>query len=171
MSTVVLGEQPVVKAWLDRRRALGQDVFDEVWEGDYHVAPNARAEHAAAATSIMVVLAPHARRTSVRGIGPFNLGVDRNDYRVPDGGWLRGEAKGLYVPTAAVVLEVLSPDDETFAKFDFYARHGVEEILVAHPTERWVRCYAHDGHAYQQVEGSTVLGVSMESLAAEVDWP
>jgi len=171
MSTVVLGEQPVVTAWLDRRRALGLDVFDEVWEGDYHVAPNARAEHAAVAMSIMVVLSPHARRAQVRGIGPFNLGVDKDDYRVPDGGWLRGEAKGLFVPTAAVVLEVLSPDDETFAKFDFYGRHGVDEILVAHATERWVRCYAREGLTFRQVDASTVLDVSMEDLAAEVDWP
>lgn len=121
--------------------------------------------------SRMVVLAPEARRAGVRGIGLFNLGVDKNDYRVPDGGWLRGEAKGLYVATAAVVLEVLSPHDETFAKFDFYARHRVEEILVAHPTERWVRCYARHGLAYQQVEAGTVFAFSMQRLAAEIDWP
>ena len=44
--TVLLGEPPNVLAeWLERRRALGQDRFDEVWEGDYHVSPEARASH------------------------------------------------------------------------------------------------------------------------------
>ena len=38
--TVLLGEPPpVVTEWLRHRRELGQDGFDEVWDGEYHVAP------------------------------------------------------------------------------------------------------------------------------------
>jgi hypothetical protein len=36
--TVVLGpRRPELEALLERRRALGQDLFDEVWAGDYHM--------------------------------------------------------------------------------------------------------------------------------------
>ncbi|MGH8929470.1 MAG: hypothetical protein ACRDZO_02230 [Egibacteraceae bacterium] len=38
--TVIAGKRPPeIESWLERRRALGQDLFDEVWEGDYHVGP------------------------------------------------------------------------------------------------------------------------------------
>lgn len=40
MSTLVLGERPPeLEQLLAGRRTLGQDLFDEVWEGSYHVAP------------------------------------------------------------------------------------------------------------------------------------
>lgn len=38
MRIVVVEPPPDSEAWL-RRRALGQDGFDEVWKGEYHVAP------------------------------------------------------------------------------------------------------------------------------------
>jgi hypothetical protein len=31
--------------------------------------------------------------------------------------------RGVYLPTAAVVIEVVSPDDQTYLKIDFYASH------------------------------------------------
>jgi len=40
MRTVLVGRPPQdFEEVLQRRRALGQDLFDEVWEGEYHVAP------------------------------------------------------------------------------------------------------------------------------------
>ena len=37
MKTVVLGHPSELPAWLERRKALGQDRHDEMWEGVYHV--------------------------------------------------------------------------------------------------------------------------------------
>src|SRR4051794_826348 len=38
MRTVLVGSPPAeVEAWLERRRQLGLDRFDEVWEGESHV--------------------------------------------------------------------------------------------------------------------------------------
>jgi Uma2 family endonuclease len=172
MSVVVGGEQPEIAAWLARRRTLGQDGFDEVWEGVYHVSPNARSEHAQVAAEIVAVLRDRAWAAGLVGAGPFNLGVDREDFRVPDGGWFAASSPGaLYVPTAAAVLEVLSPDDETFAKFDFYAARGVQEILIAHPTARWARCWARQGTQFHETDDSAVLGITMADLTAAVRWP
>ena len=171
MSIVIVGEEPEIAAWLARRRALGQDGFDEVWEGVYHVSPNARSEHAQVGVEILSALLRRARAAGLRSAGPFNLGTGPQDFRVPDGGWFRSSPNTLYVSTAAAVLEVLSPGDETFAKFNFYAARAVEEILVAHPTERWVRCWANRQGEFQDVDASALLGVTMTDLVSEVQWP
>jgi hypothetical protein len=40
MRMVVLGERPrVLEEFIASRQALEQDVFDEVWDGEYHVVP------------------------------------------------------------------------------------------------------------------------------------
>jgi hypothetical protein len=171
MSIVIVGEEPEIAAWLARRRALGQDGFDEVWEGVYHVSPTARSEHAQVGVEIVSALLPRARAAGLRSAGPFNLGTGPQDFRVPDGGWFRSSPNALFVPTAAAVLEVLSPGDETFAKFNFYADRAVEEILVAHPTERWVRCWTNRQGEFQDVNASALLGVTMTDLVSEVQWP
>ena len=166
-----MGDEPEITQWLDRRRELGQDGFDEVWEGVYHVPPTVRSEHAQVTFEVLITLEARARAAGLRSAGPFNLGTGPSDFRVPDGGWFTESPNALYVPTATAVLEVLSPDDETFAKFDFYAARGVREILVAHPTERWVRCWTRDGGQFQEAEASAVFGVGLAQLATEIDWP
>lgn len=48
-------------------------------------------------------------------ISIFNLGAPHS-YRVPDGGPFGPEPDWLYVPTAQLVMEIVSPDDETSDK-------------------------------------------------------
>ena len=170
MTTVVLGHEPVVEAWLEQRRTLGQDGRDEIWDGVYHAAPHEPGRNGAVASELVLTLAPAARAAGLRAGGSFNLGR-KGDFRVPDLGFHRGSPDHLYFPTAALLVEVLSPDDETFRTFDFFSAHGVEEVLVASPAERWVRCWHRTAEAYEQQAASLVLGVTMAELDAEVDWP
>ncbi len=74
------------------------------------------------------LLKPVAHRLGVRAALTFNLGGP-DDYRIPDAGLIPGPA-GVWHDTAMLVVEVLSPDDMTFDKLDFYAAHGVHELLV-----------------------------------------
>lgn len=166
----MVGDQPEIQGWLDRRRALGQDGFDEVWEGVYHVTPNARAEHGVVAVGVLVAVEGRARAAGLWGCGPFNLG-EATDFRVPDGGWFRAAPTGVYLPSALMVLEVLSPQDETFHKFGFYHAHDVREILVADPAERTVACWVLEGSQYVPASRSDVLDVSMATVQVEVRWP
>ncbi len=174
MKTVLLGTRSAeTDTLIARRRALGQDLYDEVWEGEYHMSPAAHSQHGIVDAEVMGALRPYGKRATLRGIGPFNLGSSA-DYRVPDGGFLRFTPVGVWVPTATIVLEVVSPDDETFEKFGFYARHGVEEIVVADPATHRVRFFARDGRGgevYEEVAASTILGVTSAEVEAEVDWP
>jgi Uma2 family endonuclease len=170
MKTVVLGEHPEMTALIERRRALGLDGHDEVWNGVYVMAPFAHSSHGALKSRLVYAIEPRARRAGLAAGDSFNLGEPDN-FRVPDAGYHRELPGTLYVPTAALVLEVLSPDDETFTKFDFYAAHGVQEMLVADPETRTVRCWHLQGRAYVEQPSSRLLEVPMSTLEAEVDWP
>ena len=170
MTTVVLGHEPVVEAWLEQRRALGQDGRDEIWDGVYHVAPHEHGRNGAVASELDLTLGTIAKAAGLRAGGSFNLGR-KGDFRVPDLGFHRGSPNQLYFATAALLVEVLSPDDETYAKFGFYAEHGVDELWVVDPLERTVRMWTLADGAYDEVQASPLLGLTPGGVVAAVDWP
>jgi len=171
VTTVFLGERPPeLEAFLARRRALGLDGHDEVWEGEYHVAPHAHSDHGIVELEVGVVLRARTHGSGLLATGPFNLG-DPDDYRVPDGGLHRQRPGTLYVSTAALVVEVLSPGDETMAKFGFYAGRGVDELLVADPAARTIRLWQRAANGYAEVNESRLLDATAADLVAEIAWP
>jgi len=171
MRTVVLGEPPVeIEAFLAHRRATGQDRYDEVWEGEYHVAPMAHSWHGYLDNVLAELLGPVARAAGLIGSSAFNLG-QADDFRVPDRGYHRSMPSAVWVPTATIVVEVISPDDETWAKFDFYARHHVEEICTAEPRQRQLRWFVLKDTAYEETGASALLDVTAAELHARIDWP
>ena len=171
MKTVILGEQPPeIAAFLARRHALDQDRSDEVWEGDYHVVPAPHPWHSYVHNTVAALLEPLARAAGLVGTTQFNLG-ESDDYRVPDSGYHRGVPSDVFVPTAAMVVEVVSPQDETWEKFGFFARHGVEEVCVVDPLAKEIRWFALRGVAYEETGRSALLGVTSEDLVSRIDWP
>lgn len=171
MTTVLLGDpEPAVQSWLERRRALGQDLFDEVWEGVLHVVPAPRLRHGLLDHQVAQRLDPSARRAGLVGSGPANIGLE-HDYRVPDHVYHRDPVDAVFVPTAALVVEIVSPRDETYAKLDFYAARGVEELLIVDPERRSVQWYAREGDRMAPRDRSALLDLSGEELAAAIDWP
>ena len=171
MKLVVVGEPPVeITSFLARRRALGQDRCDEVWEGEYHVVPAPHPWHGYLDRRLSMALEPLAGRAGLVSTGQFNLG-EEDDYRVPDGGYHRGVPSQVFMPTAAILVEILSPEDETWLKFDFYARHGVEEACVADPRAQEIRWFVLAGAGYEETAASPLLGVTAADLVARIDWP
>ena len=171
MRTVVLGEQPApLRSWLDRRRALGLDTFDEVWEGEYHVAPEAHGRHGDVDDQLARLLHPRARAAGLWGSGPLNLGT-KGDYRVPDRAYLRQRATEVWNPGAAIVVEIVSPGDESYAKLGFYFRLGVEEVLIVDPLRRSVEWYRRADDGFDRAGTSELLSVTETELASEIDWP
>lgn len=169
MKTVLLGDPPPeVEQMLARRAALGQDRHDEVWDGVLHVAPHAHTHHGIVDRSLAGVLEPYARDRGLIGSTAMNIGGPGN-YRVPDGGYYRELPDGVYATTAAVVVEIRSPDDETFEKFGFYAAADVEEVIVAEPSTRTVGCF--DPATGEARPVSLVLGADMAVVTAAVSWP
>jgi Uma2 family endonuclease len=175
MPTLVRDPQPVeFEQLLERRRQLGQDLLDEVWEGVYHLNPAPAARHAEIVQQIAELLGPLARGVGlVPMVSIFNLGVPDN-YRVPDGGLHRARPGPdvVYVPTAALVVEIISPDDKTWDKLGFYAAHGVDELLIVDPETRKIDWLSlHSDGEYRPVEQSTLIALGPAELTERIDWP
>lgn len=156
---------------LERRRHWGADIFDEVWEGVLHMNPAPHGRQAKVAQQLALLLDAPARGAGLEAvISPFNLGT-ANDYRVPDGGLHRPGPDRLYYPTAALVLEIVSPGDETWEKLAFYATHEVDELLIVDPAARSVSWLARTGDRYEPVARSDLIDLGPDELAAQLSWP
>ena len=59
---------------------------------------------------------------------------------------------GSGLPTAAMVVEVVSPHDESWLKFDHYAAHGVDEVLIADPADRSLHLFVLVDAEYQPAD-------------------
>jgi Uma2 family endonuclease len=157
---------------IERRRRSGLDRLDEVWEGVYHMVPAPSFEHAHITQQLAELLGTPARATGlIPAMGEFNLGFSEQDFRVPDGGLHRPGASGTWLPTAALVVEILSPEDETWQKLPFYAAHSVEEVLIVDPNKQAVHWLARAGENYEPVEHSALIDLGAKQLAERIDWP
>jgi Uma2 family endonuclease len=169
-TTFVMDPPPIVEDWLAQRRALGQDRFDEVWEGEYHVAPAPHRRHARLDDTLGRMLGPLADHAGLMGATTCNIGIP-TDYRIPDRAYFRSGEDLVWNPTAAVVIEILSPEDEGRAKLPFYFRAGVEEVLLIDPDARTVEWFGRGADAFEPSGGSSLLGISSTELAERIDWP
>ncbi len=160
-----------VQEMLERRKRLGQDRKDEVWEGVLHMVPAPAHKHGSLAQQLAELLGPAARAAGLEPmIAEFNLGDSKEDFRVPDGGLHRPGAAEMWHPTAALVLEILSPGDETWEKLPFYAAHGVEEVLIVDPDSHRVDWFALASERYEPVERSALIELGPAELAELIDW-
>jgi Uma2 family endonuclease len=173
MRTVILDPPTAgLEELLERRRRAGLDRLDEVWEGELHMVPAPSGEHADIAQQLAEVLGPLARAARlVAAMGDFNLGESERDYRVPDGGVHRQRPRGVWHSTAALVVEIISPGDETWEKLPFYAAHHVDEVLIVDPAERQVQWLALARAEYRPVQRSGLIDLSPADLVDQIDWP
>ena len=89
---------------------------------------------------------------------------------MPDGGLHRGWEDRVWYSTATLVIEIVSPDDETDAKLPFYAAHQVDEVLIVDPQERRVKWLVLTNGRYQPLAASGVIDLSPDELARRIDW-
>lgn len=169
--TLVRDPQPAeFEALLERRRRLGLDRRDEVWAGVLHVNPAPQRRHANLQAQLIGLLTPLAPSGELTAVGGFNLG-EAADYRIPDAGLHRPGPDELYNSTAALVIEIVAPDDGTWDKLAFYAAHNVDELLIVDPHERKIHWLGlqPDGN-YQPIERSGLIPLGPD-IAERIDWP
>jgi Uma2 family endonuclease len=128
----------VPEAFLEERRRLGHDRKDELWEGVLHMVPPASFIHGHRAVDIYNALRPIAAKRGLvahpDGLGVFAPETDPASWRIPDASLTRPDqisVRGL--EGAVLAIEVLSPNDESYAKLPFYARVGVREVWIVEP--------------------------------------
>lgn len=167
MTAAIHGTHPDIEALIEHRQKLGLDRHDEVWDGIYHMSPYANSWHALVENELAITLTPHARSRGLYVSSAFNFGTNKNDFRVPDLGVHQTRTKAVYLPTALMVVEVLSPDDESFIKIPHYLSRGVREVMIVDPEKQTIEL-----HNILGVQSdSKVLGVPVADLAAQIDWP
>jgi Uma2 family endonuclease len=171
MRTVILGPPPPeVEALIESRRKWGADRHDEVWNGDLHMSPAPRGRHARLQTKLTLLLDPLAVRAGLYLYHEINVGVP-DDYRIPDLALLRNETDAAWYATAAVVVEIVSPHDETREKLPFYAAQGVEEAVIVDPVARTVAWLRSSGDSFVAVPHSPLLDTGVAEFARSIDWP
>jgi Uma2 family endonuclease len=173
VATLVRDPEPIELQQLrERREKLGLDHHDEVWEGVLHMNPPPTGEHQYVLEELAEILRPLARRAGlVLLIREFGLGESKDNYRVPDGGLHRTRSRGVWHDTAALVIEVVSPGDETWDKLPFYAAHDVDELLIIDPQEHRVHWLALQDGEYKPIERSALIELGPAELAEKLTWP
>lgn len=173
MATLVLDPYAYeLDALKERRRVSELDRLDEVWEGVLHMVPAPNDARADLAQQLAILLDGPARAA---GLFPtmheFNLGHSIENYRVPDGGLHRARYWGTWEHTAPLVVEIVSPGDETWEKLPFYAAHAVDEVLILDPPEHAIHWLGLAGGEYRPLERSGAIDLGPVELAERIDWP
>jgi Uma2 family endonuclease len=156
---------------LERRRRSGLDRLDEVWEGVLHMVPAPTHEHGDLESQLHAILRPLARRAGLTMVGQSNLGEGEHDFRVPDSALHRPGVAGAWHSTAPLVVEIVSPNDESWEKLPFYAAHEVDEVLIVDPRKRTVSWLGLTGGEYKPIERSGLVDQGAQELAEQLDWP
>ena len=120
----------VPESLLAERRSRGLDRRDELWDGVLHMVPPPGDAHQGLSTEPVMVLGPLAKRR--RLVPRVETGLFRRggDYRVPDQLYRHPEAESVRGAEGAdLVVEILSPQDETLAELPWYDEQGVREVL------------------------------------------
>jgi Uma2 family endonuclease len=171
MPTLVMDPPPAeIDALIEHRRRLGLDRRDEMWEGVLHMTPAPHSAHGKLDHRTTRLLDGPAQAAGLEVAGPLNIGV-AEDYRVPDAALLRPGPDSIYLPTAALVVEIVSPGDETWAKLPFYAAHDIDEVLILDPAKRSVDWLGLTDGEYRPIERSTLIDLGPGQLAEQIDWP
>jgi Uma2 family endonuclease len=128
--------------YLDERKELGLDQWDEVWDGVTVVPPMPNNEHynlafrLCSAFSDVIdwdrgdVTVPGGNVSDIAG-----KGWEKKNYRCPDaivhlaGGIAKDIGTHWYMGPDFLV-EIISPGEEPHAKFDFYAKVKTRELLI-----------------------------------------
>ncbi len=170
MNVLVLDDAEIGDVLKERRRNE-LDRWDEMWHGVLHMVPPPDLGHQGFAGFLGRVYYEVVEEAGLGRVFPntklARTGAARKNYRVPDlvvvlkGGIGQLERQGV-ARSADHVVEIHSPDDETYKKFGFYASLGVRELLVIRRDERRLELYRLDGKDYAPVAekaGEVVSGV------------
>jgi Uma2 family endonuclease len=160
-----IADPEVEKRIRAERHAAGADKYDEVWDGVYVIMPLPDIEH----QRLAVLLAScFVSTVDAAGLGQSFAGVNvsdrrrnwRQNYREPDVAvYLSGSSAEncgthwLGGPNLAV--EIVSPHDRSREKLEFYARVGVDELLLVDRDPWRLELYRRRGDDFEEVGVST----------------
>ncbi|MFQ5732084.1 MAG: Uma2 family endonuclease [Planctomycetaceae bacterium] len=123
-----------------RRRDMGVDQYDEVWDGVYVMSPMANNEHQSFVgrlnTAFEIAVEWAKLGVSIPGVNVSDRKDDwQSNYRVPDVAVFLNDTQAENCDTfwyggPDFAVEIVSPGDKTREKLDFYAKVGTRELLI-----------------------------------------
>lgn len=141
---------------LDQRRRTGCDRLDEVWAGVPHLVPPPSISHQdfeyALEQALRAITARRGLRT-LHNIALATPGTGWTEYRVPDLCVAHPAQLSEHAleGRAELVIEILSPRDESREKLPFYASRGVREVWLIDPVTREAEVLALRSRGYERV--------------------
>jgi Uma2 family endonuclease len=173
-----------VQSLVEHRRQTGAGRLDECWDGVWHLT-DPSATHQRLAGQIYRI---HAEAVEDAGRGSVWISINVTDravgwldnHRCPDGAvilagnrghWI-GERQAAYLGGPDLVVEILSPGDETPQKLPFYAALGVREVLIIDPETRrpqLLRLVSGAFHAVWNTLRSEVTGLEYAATGAGLE--
>ncbi|MBI3273115.1 MAG: Uma2 family endonuclease [Planctomycetes bacterium] len=175
--------RPSVSAPAPREcEAYRDDRWDEMWDGELHMVPPPGLDHQDIVTGLAEFLHSECRRRSMGTVyvqaGVHDPEAPTRNYRIPDLSFVARGNEGVLQPRGIVgaadsVIEVRSPDDESRAKFPFYARLKVREVILIVARTRRPEVFRLEGERYVSVRPvrdgglpAVVLGVRFRYFAS-----
>lgn len=173
MRTLVLDSSlPEIEALLAHRKKTGIDRRDEVWEGVRHLVPATNLDHARIAAQLQRLLDEPARKAGLEVLmQEFNLGDSIDNYRIPDGGLFVPGTEGIWIHTVPMVIEVVSPGDESWEKLPYFASRVVAEVLIVDPGKRRIDWLTLREDHYEPAERSELIDFGVVELESLFVWP
>ena len=175
MATLVT-DSLLAEELIEQRRATGVDRWDEVWEGTYVMTPLPNIEHQDLVARLTAILIEVVTSTS---IGNVYAGVNVTDqptdwtknYRCPDVAVFLTDTTAENRDThwfggPDFLVEVVSPDERTRDKLDFYAKVGSRELLIVDRDPWMLELYRLTGDELVSVGKSDVGNTNV--LASQV---
>jgi hypothetical protein len=139
MATLIR-DRDIERRLIARRRRLGLDKFDEVWNGMYVMAPLANNEHqdvvGGLSTLLTIVVGWPRLGTVLPGTNISDRRVDwKKNFRCPDVAVFLKDTQAVNCDThwfggPDFAVEVVSPGENVTKKLGFYAKVGTRELLV-----------------------------------------
>ena len=160
MATLVI--DPLVEEQIrSDRAARGADRYDEVWEGTYLMAPMPNVEHQEVVAGLTAVLHQVVVASGAGHVLPGAIVTDREEdwthsYRCPDVVvvLIGSRAKNCathFCGGPDFLVEIVSPEDRSREKLQFYAKIGVRELMIV-DREPWsLELYRLDGNEMRLV--------------------
>ncbi len=163
---------------IERRKKLGLDRWDEVWDGVLHMVPPPSFWHQKIRDDLYFILRGYCERYALgiivneAGVKDINSPATEENYRIPDISFIsKGREEiisqdGWINSGPDVVIEVRSPDDETYEKMPFYERIGVREIIIVDRDTKKVEIYRLVKDKFVAVSPNTEGWLYCEGLKA-----
>ncbi len=145
---------------LEWRRRTGAERYDEMWEGVLHIVAAPNREHQDFRWSLETFLRlKWSRASEFRVHSEVNVASEGGwpkDYRIPDLVLLAPDRfhidkNEFFEGAPTLVVEIRSPDDESYEKLDFYSKLGVEECWIIGRDSKVPEIYRWKEAGYEMV--------------------